>query len=409
MKRIFAFFVVTAMVGSSSASATVHDQAKRLYDRLAGVQVDPATSAQMETLLAAGNAKAAALIAIEADSFYTVSLRNWFSSWTNVAESAYVDLNDFSATAIGLIRDDLNFDQVLYGDVIYVGNDQLVSTVDSTGKVTTQRFLTPYAPNSNQHYIDLENQLINPANLSDTTSVARTSSISLKQFLQKKQQSTLNGITDAAGVLTTWGFGQAYYSAGTNRRAIKFALINFLCMDISALSDTSRSDFRVRRDVDRSPGGNSNTYKTTCVGCHAGMDALGGAFAYFDFVKNQTTYTPGSVVSKYNKNSTVFPAGYVTTDDSWLNLWTSGPDASVGWNGSSLGNGAHSWGQMLSSTTAFSQCMAQRVFTKVCLRPPNASEQSTINTAAANFSANGIYSMKTLFANMATLPQCMGD
>ncbi|WP_457825699.1 hypothetical protein, partial [Staphylococcus aureus] len=72
--------------------------------------------------------------------------------------------------------------------------------------------------------------------------------ISLKTFLVKKTQSTLTGVSDTAGVLTSRAAGLAYFSAGTNRREARFAFKNFLCMDIPQLSDTSRPDFHVRRD-----------------------------------------------------------------------------------------------------------------------------------------------------------------
>ncbi|MGK4422326.1 hypothetical protein ACSLVQ_29170, partial [Klebsiella pneumoniae] len=85
-------------------------------------------------------AKSAALYAMGNDYFYTVMLPNWFATWTNVNLDSHVDLNDYTATAIGLIRDDLPFDQVLYGDVLYTGMDSLV----------TAGAVSAYAANSNQ-------------------------------------------------------------------------------------------------------------------------------------------------------------------------------------------------------------------------------------------------------------------
>jgi hypothetical protein len=210
-------------------------------------------------------------------------------------------------------------------------------------------------------------------------------------------------------LLTTRAFGAAYFSAGTNRRALKFTTKNFLCLDIDHLRDTTRSDYHVRRDVDRAPGGDSRTYKETCVGCHAGMDALDGAFAYFDFNNNQNVYTAGKVQSKMNKNGTVFPDGWVTKDDSWVNLWVDGANTFVGWHGATNGNGASGFGRMISQTDAFSQCMATRVFQRVCLRDFTSDEQAVMQQLAASFAANGNFNMKNLFAAVASLPQCMGE
>jgi len=412
MRNSFILFLLglyLSILATEKVFAGPRDQAKRIHDRLVGIPPSPAVHAQMEAFLNGGNLKSAALLAMENDVFYNVMLKNWFSTWTNVEGSAYVNLNDYSATAIGLIRDDLNFDQVLYGDVIYVGNDALVSSLDAAGAVTTRRQIMPYRRNSNQHYIDLENVIINPANIADLTSSARNKNISLKQFLVRKQQSTVTGLADTAGVLTTRGAGAAFFSAGTNRRAVRFALKNFLCMDMENLQDTTRPDFRVRRDVDRAPGGDSRTYKQTCVGCHAGMDALAGAFAFFDFNNNQVVHTPGSVQGKYNKNNTMFAGGYPTTDSSWINLWATGPNAGVGWSGAASGNGARAFGQLLSQTNAFSQCMVKRVFKRVCLREPLSAESNLIDRLAGDFSASGRYNMKDLFAAVSTLPQCMGE
>jgi hypothetical protein len=397
------FKILTLITGMATAAASAlagpADQAKRIHDRLVGVPPTDAELQQMTTFIQNKDPKSAAMLAMDSDYFYTVMLPNWFSTWTNVALDSHVDLNDYSATAIGLIRDDLNFDQVLYGDVIYTGSDTLV----------TAGIISGYLNTSNQHYVDLQNMLINPGNPVDTTQANRNTRISLKTYLTKKTQSTVTGISDTAGVLTTRAAGLAYFSAGTNRREARFAFKNFLCMDMPQLSDTTRPDFRVRRDVDRAPGGDSRTFKQTCVGCHSGMDALAGAFSHFDFVNNQVAYTPQTVVSKYNKNTAVFPGGYVTTDDSWINLWILGANSALGWNGNASGNGARAFGKMLSQTDEFSRCMASRVFSRICLREPTIDEQKQIQTLASDFSANGRFSMKDLFAAVATLPQCMGE
>lgn len=392
-----------------SAQAGTNEQAKRLHDRLTGVPPSEAVLQQMMTNLSNGGAKNAALLAMENDYFYNVMLPNWFSTWTNVARDPHVDLNDYSATAIGLIRDDLSFDQVLYGDILYTGSDMLASTLNADGTVNVRRQIMPYQNTSNQHYTDLQNVLINPADINDLTSALRTSRINLRQYLVRKTQSAVTGIPDTAGVLTTRASGAAYYSAGTNRRVARFAFMNFLCMDMPQLQDTSRPDFRVRRDVDRMPGGDSRTYKQTCVGCHAGMDALAGAFARFEYSNNQLMYTPASIQGKMNKNNTTFPGGYVTTDDSWLNLWIAGVNTSLGARGASGGNGVRQFGRMLSQMDQFSRCMVSRVFSRVCLREPVAAEQAQIQRLADDFAANGRYNMKDLFATVATLPQCLGE
>ena len=70
------------------------------------------------------------------------------------------------------------------------------------------------------------------------------------------------------------------------------------------------------------------------------MDPMAQAFAYYNFngtvgaVVNTGTmqYTPGQVQPKYLINSTNFPFGFVTPDDSWSNRWRSGLNAVLGWS-----------------------------------------------------------------------------
>src|SRR5690606_16890101 len=100
-----------------------------------------------------------------------------------------------------------------------------------------------------------------------------------------------------SGLLSTRAYGAAYLFAGTNRAPVAFAMEHFLCRDMESLNDTTIPDFRNRRDVDRSPGGTSEIYKNRCIGCHAGMDGLAGAFAYYDYINGKVVYTPGKVAS----------------------------------------------------------------------------------------------------------------
>ena len=46
-----------------------------------------------------------------------------FSAWTNTGGSIDVDLNDMIATMIGMVRDDVPFNEVLSGDHLYTGGD----------------------------------------------------------------------------------------------------------------------------------------------------------------------------------------------------------------------------------------------------------------------------------------------
>src|SRR5690606_18565457 len=103
--------------------------------------------------------------------------------------------------------------------------------------------------------------------------------------LQRTTQSSVYPLpaSAAAGGMTTRAAAEAFFVAGTNRARLRFTLINHMCMDLEQVQDTSRVPDRIRQDVSRSPGGDSRVFMNNCVGCHAGMDPLAQAFAYYDF------------------------------------------------------------------------------------------------------------------------------
>ena len=108
---------------------------------------------------------------------------------------------------------------------------------------------------------------------------------------------------------------------------VRFTMMDYMCDDLQTIEDVTRPPDRIRQDPARSPGGDSRVFLTQCIGCHSGMDALAGAFAYYNFVPNcdvaagtarafnipgQMVYTPGQVQAKYGINTGNFPQGYVT-------------------------------------------------------------------------------------------------
>src|SRR5688572_22384200 len=96
-----------------SASANERDQAKRIHDRIAGTPPSTATLDAMEALVAGGNPLGAANIATQAASFYNVTLKNMAVPWTNRDQSVFAPLNDYVATFIGMVRDDVAFNTAL--------------------------------------------------------------------------------------------------------------------------------------------------------------------------------------------------------------------------------------------------------------------------------------------------------
>ena len=371
---------------ASAVSANDRDKAKRIHDRIAGVPPTEATLNQMESLVAGGNALAAADIATEAPSFYNVTLKNMAVPWTNRDQTVFAPLNDYVATFIGMVRDDVPFNTALSADLTYTVNG--VSPAASAS--------------NNDHYINAE-----------------TNSVNLYTALQATTQSSVQGIPPAAtaGFLTSRAAAEAFFIDGTNRAMFRFTMINHMCRDMEQVHDTSLPPDMIRQDVSRSPGGDSRIFLNNCIGCHSGMDPLARAFAYYDFDNGtpeapgsmRLVYTAGTVQPKYFNNNTNFAPGFVTPDDQWTNRWRKGQNSLLGWSSSlpGSGTGAKTMGEELANSTAFAQCQVEKVFKTVCFRAPgNAADRSQVATMTNNFRTNG-YRLKQVFAETAVY--CMGD
>lgn len=358
------------------------NQAKRIHDRIAGVPPTEAVLDAMEADINAGNARAAAMTAMENSAFYNVTLKNMVTPWTNEDQTVFAPLNDYTATVIGMVRENVPFTEVLYGDIVYIADPALG--------------LPAYDMASNAHYEALEN-----------------GGYDLKSALVRRQQSAVTGLPAGAtaGVMTTRAAAEAFFIAGTNRAMFRFTLMNHLCNDLEQLKDTTRSPDRIRQDVSRSPGGDSRIFLNSCIGCHAGMDPMAQAFAYYNFDEGtgRLEYTDGVVQPKYTINADTFKYGYVTPDDHWDNYWRAGQNALLGWDPgmSGSGAGAKSLGMELAHSNAFAQCQVKKVFRNVCLREPgNADDRDAVDTITALFRADN-YNLKTVFAETAVY--CMGD
>ena len=365
------------------------DQAKRMYDRIAGVTASDATLTSMVGM----DATQAALNIVTKDpAFYNNTIRNLAMPWTNRDQTVFAPLNDYVATVVGMVRDNVPFNTLLSADLVYIADASAASTYS----------LPAYSPGNNDLYQQMDDN-----------------GVDLKAHLVSSTQSALTGVpaTATAGVLTTRAAAAAFFINGTNRAMFRFTMMNHLCSDLQTIMDTTRPPDRIRQDVTRSPGGDSGLFLNNCIGCHSGMDPMAQAFAYYNFnntdptttaTVGQIVYTAGQVQPKYFINNTNFPQGFVTMDDSWNNHWRAGPNAILGWSGSlpGSGNGAKSLGMELENSAAFASCQVTRVFKDVCLRAPNSSADfSQVNSMISSFQSNG-YKLRQVFAEGAAY--CMG-
>ena len=204
-----------------------------------------------------GNPAAAANIAMNNPNFYAVTLKNFAAPWTNRDQSAFVPLNDYVTLVMGMVRDNVPFNQILTGEHAL-----------RRARASRRRL----RPTSNAHFEALESAHAR-ARLQPERARRR----------RRRRRSTARPMRRTAGAMTTRAAAEAFFIAGTNRAMFRFTLMNHMCMDMEQVHDTSIAPDRIRQDVSRSPGGDSRVFLNNCIGCHAGMDPLAQAFAYYDF------------------------------------------------------------------------------------------------------------------------------
>ena len=96
------------------ADAQDRRQAKRIHDRLTGTPPSDIVLNAMETaLISDSTGKSAAEIALQNPNFYNVTLKTFAAPWTNEEQSVFTPLNDYTATVIGMIRDERDFREIL--------------------------------------------------------------------------------------------------------------------------------------------------------------------------------------------------------------------------------------------------------------------------------------------------------
>src|SRR5690606_21935331 len=146
-------------------------------------------------MVVAGDIRGAAMVATESEAFYDVALPDFFFRSANNDNFAYPDLNDYTATLIGFVRDDYDFREIFMADRFYRSDDLLSGIsplLDGDGFQT-----------KNDHYRNLGIRvergvysLSNPAHL-----------------FEAQQTVDLGHTFEVAGVLTTRGFAEEFYRA----------------------------------------------------------------------------------------------------------------------------------------------------------------------------------------------------
>lgn len=394
------------------------DEVKKLAERIVGTKLpgDSDLVSRMRILYNNGDKRAAAQLAINDPSFINITVKQMGLKMSTRAETMRTELNDFVATYMGIIRDDLDARLMLTGDFYYRGQFNPASSGGTVEVNVLEQIVI-----SNEHYIQLDR----PS--SDLNAILRRVD---KQPMGSQYNNSLVLVDnpDPAGLLTTRAFMAAHAEAGTNRRPVEYTMREFTCLAMADWSDVGASDARIGRDIDRAPGGDAQKFQTSCKGCHTGMDGFRTAFSKNDF-RTSGDYPRGRVINSLvennsfggfnantrvsdkmdrNPNNRVFPNGYVPIDTSWVNN-SRGPANSelFGWRGNvSSGFGVRSFAEAISNSRRFSQCMVQRVYEGICRRPFSIAVRKAYTDRMADILELNSYSVKTLAAEIAVSEEC---
>ncbi|MEZ4751938.1 MAG: hypothetical protein R3B54_15295 [Bdellovibrionota bacterium] len=398
-----------AMLWASPAVGDlVASKAQRIFFSLAAFRLSSAPESvrtQMMDLVSQGRLTEAAAVAARQRTFFEKTIRHWAMKKTNGDGSPYGVLNDFVATVIGHTRDNGDFRELFFGNFTYHAD----LSIPRVATVTNFNGVRPHSSENNLHYIDLDNRKNLYVELARATVQFPNGvrfNVGSAENPTPFQQAPAN---ETAGLLTTQTFIEAAGLGGTNRRFIKYVFEIFLRTTLDEVGDAFALDHRVRRDVDRFPGGDMNLYNSKCRFCHAGMDALAGAFAKWEYDRNRVSYrTDGGIQGKYNQNNTVYPEGGITQDTSWENLWLSGP---IGWDAEKPlnGVGARDFGRMVAYSDRLPVATAISVFEYLCKRKPSTEGADAKELALATKAfENSNFNLRVLFENVATLTSCTG-
>lgn len=376
-----AILVSFVVVGAQAQLPRGH----RIYSRLSGIGVPQELSKKIADLDKSKDWSEIASRAVDDPNFINLTVRDFAAELTNKDHNPVTPLNDLTALVVGTAKDDLDARQILYGDYHYLPADD-----------------TALAPRSESN---------------DAFATFDKRRLPLSSKLKKADQPYG---ADSAGALTTRAWGDVQLNMGTNRRAVKAVMEEFLCAPIMTWKDATLDKNRIWRDVDRAPNGQKADFEQNCRGCHAPMDSFASAFAYMDFVNGKLVFNRADrkVMAKLHNKAILPPAepngkpgipiGHMAEDDSWVNALEGNP--MFGWDSKSehSGNGPKSLGKLLAESDRFAYCMAWRAFRKVCRQVPDPkNEKEILRTAIAGFKVN--YSLKKLFAEVAAQESCTGD
>ena len=343
MSKLLKSFLVLALTAGSIVQAdTVTDERLRtLAYRLTGLDPRPADMVSIRQQLGpqATDAQVAEYFTGHPD-FTNIRLASFASKLSNETAEPYEPIDDFQVAVLASIRQGLNFQSIF---------TQAFSLALESGTFLTATFEPAFELGrifqSQDEMAKGVKIVLNPA-----------------QPLYTE------------GLFVTDGFAKRFLSNGTNRRQIRAVFDVFLCTKIERWKDATLDPYYIGQDVSRFPGGKNDEFKDNCSSCHAPMDAMRGAWAYFTYSEQARIVQKTSTVQeKYLLNGDVTKEIYNlfgTSDDSWENLLIEEVQQNYyGWRTETSGKGPRQFATMITSARRFDECMTMRVLQEFCELP----------------------------------------
>jgi hypothetical protein len=392
-------FAPGAMAGGSCGD----DSACKLFLNL--TTVSP-TRAELEEVRKRvqedGYIKTAKWIMNNSKEFWTVQVKEFAEPWSDKDGKIGAVLDETSATILLAIKKDIDFRRVLWDDIIAVGQGELYGSKDDQLKLPDGSIIPRYLRGKAgaDHYKRLEELEV----------YYQDGILEFQSQFPTTFPSDQPGA--AAGILSTYGFGAAAFTAGTNRRSIPMLTREALCIDIDDLRDQTGLEKYVKRDVVRNDSdGTTTTFKTVCKTCHVGpIEQWSNAFMFHDVKADAVVYTrfdsldPNELVdhlANHKMLRKVSSTGFIPKNDQWFLELTENQKRLIGVpEGAKAGFGAKSLGKFLASTGAFAKCQPQRAFKAVCGHMPRQSDVPFLKQLIRDFVTGG-YKMQETFARSA--------
>ena len=218
--------------------------------------------------------------------FYNVTLKNFVTPWTNRDQTVFAPLNDYTATVIGMVRDDVDFRQCC----------------PATSSTSARR------PRSAGLFAGQQRSL-------SADGGRRTSTCNDRAGADDAVARTpASPAAATAGVMTTRAAAQAFFVAGTNRAMFRFTLMNHMCKDLEQVQDMTLPPDRIRQDVSRCPGGDSRAVPQQLHRLPHRHGSAGAGLRLLQLRRDRRAaceYTDGVVQPKYLINKDNFTPGYV--------------------------------------------------------------------------------------------------